>query len=141
MFGFQTPNVRNAMRFLYDTFDQLIVLKPISSRPASSERYVVCSGFRGLPQFDGPKWMNNVMLRRETYHDKIRYSYLDRRLDEIDRDVLQLNLKACFGILSYLDRKTAAQNTRTMMQDDGASWSSQRSSLNVEMYKQAWRLN
>jgi cap1 methyltransferase len=59
MFGFRTLSVRSAMRDLHDYFDQILILKPISSRPASSERYIVCTGFRGLRDFDGTQWMDS----------------------------------------------------------------------------------
>lgn len=140
MFGFRTSSVRTAMRDLYDYFDQVVVLKPISSRPASAERYVVCTGFRGAREFDGTQWMNSVILRRESKQDRIRYSSLDKMLDEFDRDLLQLNLKTCFGILSTLDRKSATQNLSSM-QDDETSWGSHLPTLNVDMYRHAWRLN
>jgi hypothetical protein len=80
------------------------------------------------------------MLRRECKQDKIRYSSLDKKLDEFDRDLLQLNLKACFGILSTMDRKTAAQDSWAM-QDDEESWELHLPLVNVEMYRHAWRLH
>lgn len=140
MFGFQTNTVRVAMRDLHDYFDELTILKPISSRPASAERYVICKGFRGARDFDGTEWMNSVFLRRESKQDKIRYVSLDKKLDEFDRDLLQLNLKACFAILSCLDRKPAAQNSWEMHEDE-SSWNPELPSLNVEMYRHAWRLD
>lgn len=138
MFGFQTKTILVAMRDLYDWFDELTVAKPISSRPASAERYVICSGFRGAGEFDGKDWMNSVFLRRESAHDKKRYATLDKKLNEFDRDLLQLNLKACFAILSCLDRKAAAEDSWEMQYE--ASWDLGLPSLNVEMYRQAWRL-
>lgn len=141
MFGFQTDTIKGAMRDLYDFFDELIILKPISSRPASAERYVVCKGYRGLHDFDGTEWMNSVFLRRLTPQDKLRYAEFDNKLDEFDKDLLQLNLKACFAILSLLDRKAAAQTSwQISMQGGGAPWDSERPALNVEAYRQAWRL-
>jgi cap1 methyltransferase len=139
MFGFQTTTVRTAMRHLYDSFDEIVVLKPISSRPASSERYVVCTGFRGVPQgWDGPKWMNSVLLGMAPNRDEAHYWQLDRYLDDVDRDIFTLNLKACFAILSCLDRRTAATQVWNQ-ENDG--WYSEPPQLDVEVYKHAWRLN
>lgn len=139
MFGFQTHTIRTAMRSLYDAFDDLIVLKPISSRPASSERYVICTGFRGVTHnWDGPQWMNSVLLGTPSNRDENHYFSLDRYLDEIDRDLFTLNLKACFAILSYLDRKTAVTHSWTEEKD---MWHTEHAPLNVNMYKHAWRLH
>jgi cap1 methyltransferase len=139
MFGFQTKTVRTSMRSLYDLFDELVVLKPISSRPASSERYVVCTGFRGVAQdWDGPTWMNSVLLGMPPNRDETYYLRLDSYLDNVDRDVFTLNLKACFAILSCLDSKTAA--TQVWNQENDA-WYSEPPELDVNMYKHAWRLN
>ncbi|CAJ1909532.1 unnamed protein product [Cylindrotheca closterium] len=141
MFGFQTNTIRVAMRDLFDFFDELTILKPISSRPASAERYVVCKGYRGMRDFDGTEWMNSVFLRRVTPQDKMRYAQFDNKLDEFDMDLLQLNLKACFAILSLLERKAAAQSSwQISMQGGGAPWDSELPPLNVEFYRQAWRL-
>ena len=141
MFGFQTNTIRVAMRDLYELFDEMIILKPISSRPASAERYVVCRGYKGSSDFNGNDWMNSVFLRRETPEHKIRYAELDNKLDEFDKALLELNLKACFSILSLLDRKAAAKTSwQISMQGGGAPWDSELPPLNVEAYRQAWRL-
>lgn len=129
------------MRDLYEFFDEVIILKPISSRPASAERYVVCRGYKGVKEFNGTDWMNSVYLRRVTPEDKMRYAEFDSKLDEFDKDLLQLNLKACFSILSLLDRKAAARTSwQISMHGGGASWDPELPPVNVAVYKQAWRL-
>lgn len=139
MFGFQTSTVRTVMRSLFDYFEEIIILKPISSRPASSERYVVCTGFQGVPpSWNGPTWMNAVLLGTAPRGDDTYYSNLDKHLDLIDRDMFTLNLKACFAILSCLDRKAA---TKLGCRDHENIWFSERSQLNVNMYKYAWNLD
>ena len=153
MFGFQTSVIRTAMRDLFDNFDELKILKPISSRPASSERYLVCTGFRGVSRnFDGREWMNSVILRDHhqsrwtltvptpSVNDNSRYSTLDKTMDEFDRDLIQLNLKTCFAILSCLDRKTEAQKSWNM-QGVEEPWETEFPPLNVSAYKHAWRLD
>jgi cap1 methyltransferase len=143
MFGFQTSTVRTAMRALYDLFDEFVALKPISSRPASSERYVVFSGFRGVPHnWDGPSWMNKVLLGTVLSADKAHYLKVDRYLDEFDRDMITLNLKTCFAILSCLDRKLAAQASwPSWPPQEEDAWDSECPPVNVNLYKHAWQLN
>jgi cap1 methyltransferase len=139
MFGFQTASVRRAMRSLYDYFEELVALKPISSRPASSERYVVCSGFRGVAHdWDGPRWINSVLLGMTGDQDETHYSRLDKYLDDVDRDILSLNLKACFSILTCLERKAAANCAWHEWKE---SWIPERPHVNVNVYKHAWRLH
>jgi cap1 methyltransferase len=136
MFGFQTSSMRTAMKSLYYCFNDIVVLKPISSRPASSERYLVCTGFRGTPlDWNGPRWINSVLLGRVQMTDSAQRLDLDTCLDEVDGDILDLNLKSCFAILSYLERK--------LTQDYGGGsdpWYSHRPRVNVELYKHAWGL-
>ena len=115
LFGCQTtPILKAVMQELYNCFDTLQFLKPISSRPASAERYLVCTGFQGMtcsssimsdPQhhvFYGPKWINEILLAGQGLQiDSTLQAFLAR----VDRDMLKLNLKACFAVLSKMESK------------------------------------
>jgi hypothetical protein len=98
--------------------------KPITSRPASAERYLICNGFHGNPiGWDGPKWCSNIFLGRissGTTHststttdnnnnnnstDDISFTKLHAYLNEFDCNMYKLNIKACFTILTYLETK------------------------------------
>eukprot|EP00536_Pseudo-nitzschia_multiseries_P003029 jgi/Psemu1/301725/fgenesh1_kg.43_\ len=142
MFGFQTDSIRMAMRSLYHIFDSMETIKPISSRPASSERYVVFKSFKGLPDdWDGgPSWISSVILGRCLREDVSYYfSTVDTHLDQFDRDMLVLNLKACFAILSRLERKTiASQQNRSAFGKGGIE--SGKKKINIKRYKHAWQL-
>ena len=138
MFGFQTLVLKSLMRNLFEGFDQITVLKPISSRPASSERYVVCSGFKGLPMgWDGLKWMNSVFMGDWYYRDQPLDENLALFMERCDRDLFTLNLKACFSILSCMERKAAAMKADSW---DKSDWCPERPAVNVGLYKRAWRL-
>jgi 23S rRNA U2552 (ribose-2'-O)-methylase RlmE/FtsJ len=97
-----TPILQSVLYELSTCFDTLQVLKPISSRPASAERYLVCTGFRPHDTVlrQGPHWISRVLLGRPIPPP------LQLWLAQIDRDLMHLNLKACFAILSHLDTKT-----------------------------------
>jgi hypothetical protein len=96
---------------------------------------VVFSGFRGLPSdWDGESWLNHVLLGRATKHPAPFYSRLGTYLDRVDMDMLTLNLKACFAILSALERKAAVLQT-------GGFWKEKRPSIKINAYKLAWRLH
>lgn len=146
MFGFQTAVVRAVMKDLLSFFDCMIALKPISSRPASAERYVVCTGFKGLPQgWDGLRWRNRILLgesisgggsmKLDQDEEKVT-NYLHHYLDQFDCDLLNLNLKACFSILSYLESKMMV----TRHTDADSVYLPERPFVNVESYKNAWKL-
>jgi cap1 methyltransferase len=135
MFGFQTPVIRAMMNHLFYSFDSLVTIKPISSRPASAERYVVCKGFHGNPiGWEGKQWCNRMFLgqsAQNTTADVQVANHLYRNLDEFDRDMLNLNLKACFTILSHLENKGKKVNFEEV---------EERPIVNIAAYRYAWRL-
>lgn len=139
MFGFQSSSIRAALCSMSDMFESMQVLKPISSRPASSERYVVFEGFRGLPtKFDhGASWLGQILLGRAALGPLEKYTMLNTYLDQMELDMLALNLRACFAILSTLDRKTTAITSGSVALED---WDEERMPINVASYKWAWRL-
>lgn len=149
MFGFQTEVIRALVRDLDSMFHQLVALKPISSRPASAERYLVCSNFKGLPspRWDGRKWISRMFLG---LHGQPQQQQLSQRivcyLDQFDCDMLGLNLKACFHVLSFLESKCLAANTNagqsnSFVSDFGYSSSNDNDSIvDIEAYKHAWQL-
>jgi hypothetical protein len=57
-------------------------------------------------------------------------------LDQFDCDLLHLNLKACFSILSYLESKMMV----TRQTDADSVYLPERPLVNVESYKYAWKL-
>jgi len=171
LFGCQTESIRMAMRSVFDFFDSLEIIKPISSRPASSERYVLLEGFKGLPAHyeGGQNWISNVLIGKCLRRDLSFYSRVDNYLDQVDHDMLVLNLKACFAILTTLRRrqnrkrnncndvkKEETDSTKVDDEDEcgsdydyAKSLSSrdhnnfsdeERNRNNVKMYKHAWQL-
>ena len=163
LFGAQTMVVRTVLRHLWLAFDSLVLVKPIASRPASAERYLVCAGFRGNPTgWDGRRWCSQMLLGQHCHasdfpstvanYQRAQHA-LDQYLDEFDRDMLHLNLKACFAILSYLENKCqrlllASQNaTAACMDADDDSSSDANCTddeepprVNIASYRLAWRL-
>ena len=129
MFGFQTSVTKSLMQYMLQVFDKITVVKPISSRPASAERYVVFQGYKGAPlDFDGPKWQSCMLLAaNDAIDDNLKHV-----LDECDRDLLQLNQKACFEILSYMERKALGK--------EGGAWGMEQPPIDMLAYKHEWRL-
>ena len=140
MFGYRTESMRMAMRSMSDFFDSMEMIKPISSRPASSERYVVLSEFQGLPENweGGQSWINSVLICNCLQQDISFYSRVDAYLDQFDRDMLILNLKACFAILSYLERKIIPGDSNKCRID--VHFKKNHDPINIKMYKHGWQL-
>jgi cap1 methyltransferase len=106
MFGAQTEVIRCVMAEIGLAFRDVLLTKPISSRPASAERYLVASGFQGLPtDWDPRSWRDRMFLGQASgLHQPEEHAGF-RLIDIFDRDMLMLNLKACFAILSYMETK------------------------------------
>jgi cap1 methyltransferase len=146
MFGFQTEIIRSVMEDLAFTFEEIIALKPISSRPASAERYVVFRGFKGNPaDWEGQRWIDRMFLGKNSTQcarNRLQQPNCTNRLgvylDAFDRDLLSLNLKTCFSILSFLENKCRAIHSQ---QRAGPDSDSQEATLvDVEAFKAAWNL-
>jgi cap1 methyltransferase len=189
MFGFQTLVVRTVLRYLYTSFQHITAIKPISSRPASAERYLVATGFYGhdssIPDWDGPKWCSEMFLcsnnmihriintvyaghmppdndRNKDWIEPI-FAPLYEYLDTFDRNMLTLNLKACFAILSNIEYTSKMlqeentypftsnedkdewegddQNDIEMDYDDKARRDKRKRYDFIARYKTSWRLN
>jgi hypothetical protein len=134
---------------MYDHFDWIQELKPISSRPASQERYAVFSGFHGLPQSwkGGPAWMGSILLGSQDVLQKdiVAYQDFDDWLHEVDRDMMRLNLKACFDILSTLARKIASLTEggtdQYHAQGNELEQSMEKEKQIIKQYRHAWGLH
>ncbi|KAG7343932.1 FtsJ-like methyltransferase [Nitzschia inconspicua] len=149
LFGCQTESIRRSMRFMYDHFEWIQEIKPISSRPASQERYALFWGFKGLPRTwrGGPSWIGSVLIGSGhlLQADKSVYQHLDDYLDTVDRDLMRLNLKACFEILSNLERKTASlvESSECPHVQGVERWqrNSKQEQRLIKMYRHAWNLH
>ena len=119
------------MKDLVHRFEDFIITKPISSRPASAERYLVLVGFQGVgPDFEGRKWRDSIFLGSPVSGaGSHKNQTVEVYLDLFDRDMHVLNIKACVAILSTLERKTEmdGENEEAYCAD-------------VQAYKHAWRL-
>jgi len=50
LFDIHTSNTLQMLFLLSNYFDEVIITKPYTSRPANSEKYVVCKGFTGITE-------------------------------------------------------------------------------------------
>lgn len=52
IFDIFTPHSLQLINILSKAYTTINMIKPLTSRPANSEKYLVCQGFKGLPQSD-----------------------------------------------------------------------------------------
>jgi len=138
MFGFQSEKTRDAMLFLASVFECIKVIKPIASRPASTERYVVGFNFQGVTEdFDPCQWRDEMLSENYMYTQKLDKSVcLEQFLDRVDHDIGSLNIRACSSIiecfrleeLKVLHRKRKTHNPN--FQDE----------VNLDHIRKTWNL-
>ena len=138
MFGFQEEGTRCMMRYLYDIFDEVMIVKPISSRPASAERYLVCCGY-ACPdaEYSGFMWREEMIAvsnENKAPPDQ-KYAKLEKMMDVFDREMLELNIKTCRDIINYLDEK------RDCVIGGASSDGKRRHLIELKLYEKAWQLH
>ena len=121
MFGFQSS--KKLMRHLSNSFEEIVILKPIASRPASAERYVICLNYYGLSNkssssFDLLSWRNDIIDSLGKSSVKTN-SIIDSILDDIDLNMLQLNVEACSAIISHLHKEKQSMMECNKKDDEG----------------------
>jgi len=143
MFGCQTGEMRDLVRYLSMHFDCVAFLKPISSRPASAERYLVCRTFWGVPPcWNGQAWIESILSQKkhERNNDDHGDGSLLEYLDRVDADITRLNIKVCSSILSYLENKARIVEAGSDDDDQDKVVTSYTSIVDTLAYKYAWKL-
>ena len=137
MFGFREDATRNMLEFLHTCFDQMTFVKPVLSRPASAERYLVCRGFVGIGnEWDGLVWRDTMMQVR-TESSAQAYPSLDQFMSSFDLEMAQLNIDNCRSIINYLEEKRRWVELGNEMY----SFEGRRSCLDSMAYESVWKLN
>jgi cap1 methyltransferase len=131
-FGFQTTVMRAMMSYIGRNFATVTVLKPITSRPASAERYVVAEGYKGTTRIDGPRWISQMLLARPVDIIPQICAFLDSK----DEAMLTLNLKACGDILSHMHRMETRRDHEIMEEEEEED----ESSLSIFSFNAKWQL-
>ena len=85
----------NMMYILYCLFDKITIIKPKSSRPANSEKYIYCKGFIGISD-ELLNNMNNILKEWDNMDDNNTISYFSldipslfvHKMNEINTNLL-----------------------------------------------------
>ena len=140
MFGFRETGTRRMLNCLYSCFDIITFMKPISSRPASAERYLVCGGYAGAKHgWDGLRWREQLIHSQKWTHvsrNVIDALPIEALMDSVDREMLQLNIDSCRSIVNYLNEK----KDRVELGDNSYTYETQRECIDINSYEEAWDL-
>ena len=93
------------LSYLCGCFDKMTFVKPVLSRPASAERYLVCQGYVCDKEFDGMKWRDKMLSNDVEEATARTYPPLEKFMDSFDRDMIRLNIDTCASIINYLNAK------------------------------------
>lgn len=136
VFGFLTAGSKALMHSLNHFFEDFCILKPITSRPASAERYVFFKNFKGLSSdFDLLGWRNE-MMESKLCTSKVS-SELIHFLDKNDHDVLFLNIAGCKRLVNILH----AEEDRIINSKRFRNAKSRNLALLSQYYMQKWQVN
>jgi len=131
-FGAKSKSTKIAFAMLFRSFEKVSVVKPILSRPASAERYIVCKNFKPLAVWEGKVDVWRETILNGNYQEEIDET-VEKYLMKKDFDVLNLNLRACFDILTYMER---AKNNALL--NKGSSIRDR--TVDIHQYRQAWKV-
>ena len=137
-FGSTHPSTKAAFDFLLRSFEKLTVIKPILSRPASAERYIVCLNFSPIDGLNTDYQVWRDSLLNENNHETIDQS-LEYYLSKKDRDILKLNISACWAILSHMERRRDA--ALLQKEDFLAKQMMMFNVIDINKYRQVWCIN
>ena len=140
MFGFRETGTRRMLNYLCSCFDIITFMKPISSRPASAERYLVCGGYAGAKHgWDGLRWREQLIHSQkltQVSRKVIDTLPIEALMDSFDRKMLQLNIYSCRSIVNYLNEK----KDRFELGDNSYTYETQRECIDINSYEEAWDL-
>ena len=144
VFGFQHRTTRHIITYLMKhLFHQTIFLKPIISRPASSERYMVCLGYhRHSSDSEIYHWRQEMLATTDKEscnktNDLLDCCYAETCMDLMDRDMLLLNIQACKAILSELKKNLSKQTNNDTQEEE----EEEEEEIDGNLYKEAWEID
>lgn len=97
-FGSFSNNTRRILEILASCFMRFSVIKPVTSRPASAERYLVCGNF--LSPETLPSLITEILHPSET--NNFPLTPITSFLSNVDLKMLMLNVKGVESILRVL---------------------------------------
>lgn len=149
-FGSHNPETKEVIQHLYNVFETITIVKPIVSRPASSERYLVCLKFNPptrqeqQPWHDALIWREKMMrLAKHRHRSNDNHGLINKLNPELDhflnrnnREILALNMKSCSDIVSTLTIMTPDELNGETVEEEPY----QLLQHDIESYRTFWKL-
>ncbi|CAJ0909234.1 9835_t:CDS:2, partial [Entrophospora sp. SA101] len=86
LFDIFTPFTGGIVWILYRYFEQISIIKPLASRPANSERYIIC---RSLKQHN-PPMVDYLFDVNKKFNDLKKKSSKDQHQQDHDNNIIQI---------------------------------------------------
>lgn len=109
-------------------YDKVYITKPVTSRPANSEKYIVCKGFKGISDILLRK-LHIVVKSWEYVADKNKYIYQILNFDVIPNDFIEVVRN--FNTNFFTTQSKNILKTLTFIK----SFSDSKDNENTDMYK------
>ncbi|GMH93070.1 hypothetical protein TrST_g13707 [Triparma strigata] len=135
-FGAMEDQTRHTMEILASCFMRITVIKPVTSRPASAERYLVCDNFLSPPDLP-----TRISLLLHPQPSSPVYTSVTSYLSHVDLKMLHLNIKGVNAILSVLQKAVDMEmKLEAIQKSDPVRKALFKGNVDVEEYKRAWNL-
>ena len=102
-----TTTTLSIVYFLCSCYESFEIVKPLTSRPTNSERYVVCSGFRGCP------WSEQVLLdlMKTNITSRMTLNYplpetFQKLMDAKSREITQMQMDTIHQVITKIRTDT-----------------------------------
>ena len=103
--------MKSTLKLIYLTslfYDHIYITKPLTSRPANSEKYIVCKGFKGFNEKVFNNLLHNLTLWHNQHENEILYDIEGLSLPNSFLDLL-------YNFNSYLLKKQIKSILRTLV--------------------------
>jgi hypothetical protein len=112
MFDLWKPSTHAILDIVYKCYKEVYLFKPLTSRPANSEKYLVCVGYKGVAQEDIDLLRSFILDTKKDLYGEVRARHLLKSLCEINKT---LTTRQMNSILKTIDLIQYPQNTAKNM--------------------------
>lgn len=100
---------------LYCLYDEINIYKPLTSRPANSEKYIICKGFGGINPYDLMELRNIQYIWNNLKKKNKLYSILRYVPDEFKNKIKAINTKFYENQCKYVNKTIELIENRNLL--------------------------
>lgn len=112
MFDLWKPSTHAILDIVFKAYKDVYMFKPLTSRPANSEKYLVCVGYNGVVEEDLELLRSFILDPKQDLRGEVRAQHLLKSLVEINKT---LTTRQMNSILKTIDLIQNSQNTTKSM--------------------------